>query len=223
MVTKEKKAPNVTPTPTPTPEPTVTVPTPTPTTTTKPNLVSKARKKTEGSDIQSEIADGQLTILFSHGEVIKITADMFPDFIRDFAMLHGFKQKLVDAAAKSKVAGASAPVEDKYTAVKTVYDNLLAGIWSAHGEGGSSQDGGLLFQALREISPDSTPDEIREMLAGLTPKEKDALRKDDEVAPIIARLKLAKSKPVASVNTKALLQGLKTRTHAAGAAGAAGE
>ena len=63
------------------------------------------------------------TLLLSsaNGEQLSLGARQLPDSIREYAIFHGLKQKLVDAAAISRnpETGRAASVEDKYQAVKT--------------------------------------------------------------------------------------------------------
>lgn len=156
--------------------------------------------------ISATITDGTLVLTFANGETLTLRADALNIDIQQQAMLHGLKQKLVDAAAISRnpETGRAASVEDKYQAVKTVYDRLLAGAWNATREGGGAT-GGLLLQALvRMYAGRKTVDELRAFLADKTDAEKTALRKNPRVAQIIEDLRVEQGK-AANIDTDELL------------------
>ena len=137
------------------------------------------------------IAD-DLVIEFAHGRRIELNPVDLADSVYKQAVYHGLKQKLVDAAAISRnpETGRSASIEDKYQAVKTVYDRLLAGNWNAvRGEGGTGT-GGLLFAALcRMYAGRKTEEELREWLGTKDKKAQAELRKNPKVAAIIEQIK----------------------------------
>lgn len=124
------------------------------------------------------------------------------------ALLHGFKQKFVDAAALSRnpETGRSATVADKIAAVRVVFDRLASGgPWNLpRGEGAAT--GGLLLRALCELYPARTPEALREYLAGKTAAERTALRQNARIAPIIDRLR----GPVAAGASDEMLAELET-------------
>ena len=146
-----------------------------------------------------------LTLKFSHGEELIITTNSLDNGLLYMAAVHGLKQKLVDAAAISRnpETGRAATVEDKYQAVKAVYDRLLSGQWNATREGGVT--GGLLLQALcRMYEGRKTPDELKAFLADKTDAEKTALRKNPRVAAIIEEIRAEQGK-AANIDTDELL------------------
>lgn len=157
--------------------------------------------------------NGILTLAFSNGETLTLRAGELSPDIQQQAKLHGLKQKLVDAAAISRNpdTGRSATVEDKFAAVKEVYDRLLSGQWNKVREGGpGGGNGGLLFAALvRLYNGRKTEEEIRAFLVGKTDAEQAALRTSTRIAPIIAEIKAerASRKPDAP-NGDDLLAGL---------------
>lgn len=153
-----------------------------------------------------------LTLTFSNGERLTLTgADLSPE-IRTQAMLHGLKQKLVDAAAISRnpETGRSATVEDKFRAVREVYTRLLSGEWNKTREGGSGSGGGLLLAALVKLYAGRKDEAtIKAYLSGLDEKQQAALRADPRIAPIIAEIKAARdAKRASSVDVGELLAGL---------------
>lgn len=151
----------------------------------------------------------ELHLKFANGKELAITASQLSNRVMEYAIFHGLKQKLVDAAAISRnpETGRPASVEDKYQAVKAVYDRLLAGQWNATREGGGAA-GGLLLQALcRMYAGRKTPDEIKAFLADKTDAEKTALRKNPRVAAIIEEIRAEQGK-TANIDTDELLSEL---------------
>lgn len=146
-----------------------------------------------------------LTLNFANGKELIITTNSLKDGMLYMAAIHGLKQKLVDAAAISRnpETGRAATVEDKYQAVKTVYDRLLTGQWNATREGGAT--GGLLLQALiRMYDGRRTPEDVKNFLANKTDAEKAALRKNPRVAQIIEEIR-AETGKAANIDTDELL------------------
>jgi len=159
--------------------------------------------------ISAEIIGPCLKLTFGNGDIIELHADRVNPDIQIAAMMHGFKQKLVDAGAISRnpETGRAASVEDKYNAVKTVFDRLLTGQWNATREGGGAT-GGLLLQALcRMYDGRKTPDELRDYLAGKSDAEKTALRKNPKVATIIDTIRVESGKS-AGIDSEEMLDEL---------------
>ena len=162
--------------------------------------------KKRNAVITAQIADDTLVLHFANGEVLELNANELSPEIRRMALLHGLKQKLVDAAAISRnpETGRPASPNDKFQAVKAVYDRLLSGQWNATREGGSG-NGGLLFQALcRMYEGRKTPEEIRAFLDTKTDAEKAALRKNPRVAAVIEEIRAEQGK-TANVDVDELL------------------
>ena len=132
----------------------------------------------------------RLELRFANGEALHIGREELSTAIIEQALIHGLKQKLVDAAAISRNpdTGRSATIDDKYNAVKEVYDRLLSGQWNKTREGGSVK-GGLLFRALCILYTDKTPEAIRAFLEKKTAAEKTELRKLGKIRDIIATFK----------------------------------
>ena len=159
--------------------------------------------------ITATIDGDTLTLTFANGETLTMRGDALNSDVQQYAMMHGLKQKLVDAAAISRnpETGRAASVEDKFQAVKTVYDRLLAGQWNAPREGGGAT-GGLLLQALcRMYAGRKTADELKAFLAEKTDAEKTALRKNPRVAAIIEDIRAEQGK-AANIDTDELLDEL---------------
>lgn len=153
--------------------------------------------------------DNGLKLAFDNGQVLELFVGQLDEGVARQALLHGLKQKLVDAAAISRNpdTGRSATTDDKFAAVKEVYDRLLSGQWNKGREGGSGAgNGGLLFRALVIMYPAKTPEQLRAYLDGLDDKQQAALRKNPKVAPIIAEIRAKSAK--ADDNGDDLLAGL---------------
>lgn len=150
-----------------------------------------------------------LLLQFANGEMLSITASQLQQPIMEYAIFHGLKQKLVDAAAISRNPenGRAASIDDKFQAVKAVYDRLLAGQWNANREGGGANSGGLLFKALCRMYSTKSPEQITTYLAGKTDAEKTALRKNPKVARIIEEIR-AETGKAANIDTDELLNEL---------------
>ena len=167
------------------------------------------RNATITATIVTNETDGSpcaLHLKFANGKELAITASQLTNNVMEYAIFHGLKQKLVDAAAISRnpETGRAASVEDKYQAVKTVYDRLLAGQWNAAREGGGAT-GGLLLQALcRMYTGRKTADELKAFLADKSDAEKTALRKNPRIASIIEEIR-AETGKAANIDTDGLL------------------
>jgi len=149
-----------------------------------------------------------LTLNFADGKELIINAAALRREIRDMAMMHGLKQKLVDAAALSRnpANGQPASIVDKYEAVKRVADRLLSadGTWNeGRGEGSTAApNSNILLRALmRMTGRDETY--VRDFMSSKTKEQIAALRKNPRVMTIIAELQAATV--VNGVNTDALL------------------
>lgn len=130
-----------------------------------------------------------LAIVFRHGETLTLEFAMLKENIQRQALMHGLKQKLVDAAAISRnpETGRTATIEDKFAAVQEVYDRLLAGEWNKRREGGGNA-GGLLLQALVRLYPEKDADTLRAYVDKLSRSEQAALRANSRIAPVIAEI-----------------------------------
>lgn len=130
-----------------------------------------------------------LDLAFVNGKRLNIMPDQLTDAIRYEALIHGLKQKLVDAAAMSRnpETGREASIDDKYAAVREVYDRLLAGEWNKAREGQST--GGLLLTALvRMYDGTKTREQLATWLEGKNKAEQAALRKNPKLAAIITEI-----------------------------------
>lgn len=156
--------------------------------------------------VASAIENGTLKLTFSHGKTLAIDATMLNPELLAYAALHGLKQKLVDAAAilRNPDTGASATIDDKYDAVREIYDRITSpdGTWNkVRGDGtGGGASVGLLVRALMAMTG-KNEDDTRAQLDACTDDEVKALRGNPKVAAKIAEFKNAASK----IDTGALL------------------
>lgn len=127
---------------------------------------------------------GALTLKFATGDSAQLaTVDLSPEILSQ-ALLHGLKQKLVDAAAiaRNTETGASATVQDKKEAVLAVLDRLMEGEWNKTREGGdSATKGNLLILALGRMNPAGDMVQLSERVKAMTDEQRAALSKNPKV------------------------------------------
>jgi len=164
-------------------------------------------EQTTKKDIAANIDGQKMVLAFANGKQITVNAEALDTEIVNRAVMHGLKQKLVDAAAISRNpdTGATASIEDKYNAVYDVYQRLLNGEWNKNREGGGGVSGGLLFRALCRMYSRKTPEQIREFLDGKTKAEQSALRANPKIAAIIDTIRAER---VSGVDSEDLLDEL---------------
>lgn len=157
-----------------------------------------ATNKKASSVITTDIFGSVLTLTFpTIGETLEIDTTKLADDIIKQAVLHGLKQKLVDAAAiaRNPDTGRSPTAQDKFDAVKEVFDRLTHATnpqWNKTRVAGEGLSGaGLLIRALMEMTGKSRS-EIEEFLEPKTKEQRAALKKNPKVAAIIARLQSSK-------------------------------
>ena len=169
-------------------------------------------------DIEAGVEnDGTLVLTFRHGEVLRLHPETLAPEIQRMAMLHGLKQKLVDAAAISRdtTTGRAATIATKYDAVREIFDRIThatAPSWNKPRAGGQGGQGGLLARAImlyksRTGSYPVTIEQGKAHLDRLTDAQKQALRVAPQIAAIINELRAESAKP-AGIDTDALLDGL---------------
>jgi hypothetical protein len=161
--------------------------------------------------IITRVADGCLWVeVAGTGDGWAIDPARMPPAINEAAVLHGYKQKLTDAAALGKGA---TPAE-KAAAIGAVYRALIGAdgepTWNRKAGDGTSGDG-LLARALQEVAGLSR-DAARDAVAGMDRATQAAMRGDPEVAPVIARLRdedAARRPATTKVDTGAMLAALR--------------
>ena len=165
-------------------------------------------------DIEATVeSDGTLVLAFRHGEVLRVHPESLAPEIQRMAMLHGLKQKLVDAAAISRdtATGRAATIATKYDAVREIFDRITgaggeAPSWNKPRAGGAGGQGGLLARAIARYKNVEVA-AAKAYLDRLTDAQKQALRVDPRIATIINELRMESAKP-AGIDTDALLGGL---------------
>ena len=174
-------------------------------------IVTSGKKSTITADLF--VPKMTLTLTFINGKEIVIDANALNDDIRNIALLHGLKQKLVDAAAISRnvETGKSASADDKYEAVKKIADRLTSpdGKWNENRTGSEqSPTAGVNNILLRALMKMTGRDEayVRQYLGDKTKEQRAALRKNPRVVQIMAELQAATV--VNGVNTDELLNEL---------------
>ena len=138
--------------------------------------------------------NGDLVLTFGNGETLVVHTNRLNEGIRNAALMHGLRQKLVDAAALSRNpdTGRSATIEGKCAAVRGGFDRITAadGAWGEAAVGdGESGNGGLLFRALVRMYPKKTEGQIKSYLETLDKAQQAALRGSDRVKPVIEEIK----------------------------------
>ena len=169
---------------------------------------------TTKKDIEATVGDdGTLILEFRHGETLRIQPESLAPEIQRAALLHGLKQKLVDAAAISRdtTTGRAATIVTKFDAVKEIFDRITgaggeAPSWNKPRAGGAGGQGGLLARAIARYK-NVEVSAAKAYLDRLTDAQKQALRVDPRIATIINELRMESAKP-AGIDTDALLGGL---------------
>ena len=169
---------------------------------------------TTKKDIEATVTDdGTLILEFRHGETLRVHPESLNPEIQRAALLHGLKQKLVDAAAISRdtTTGRAATIATKFDAVREIFDRITGAggetpSWNKPRAGGAGGQGGLLARAIAlykgvEVAA------AKAYLDRLTDAQKQALRVDPRIATIINELRMESAKP-AGIDTDALLGGL---------------
>ena len=157
-------------------------------------LASTGKRAGNAPTIAADITGTVLTLTFSDGRAIELDATTLPVPMQQAAMLHGLKQKLVDAAAipHDTNTGRGATISDKFAAVKEVFDRITGDepSWNKVREGGAAAGSNLLIRALMQMGG-KTRGEIEAYLDKRSKEEKLALRKNVKVAAIIVALQAA--------------------------------
>ena len=169
---------------------------------------------TQKKDIEAMVEEnGTLVLAFRHGETLKLHPEALAPEIQRAALLHGLKQKLVDAAAISRdtATGRAATIVTKFDAVREIFDRITGAggetpSWNKPRAGGSGGQGGLLARAIARYK-NVEVSAAKAYLDRLTDAQKQALRVDPRIATIINELRAESAKP-AGIDTDALLGGL---------------
>lgn len=141
--------------------------------------------------VSTDVFGDNLTLNFITGEELIIDVTLLSTEIQKQAMLHGLKQKLVDAAAiaRNTLTGQPATCEDKYAAVRVVFDRITKpeGTWNAIREGVEKAQGGMFMRAVMELTG-KTKAQLDAMLEKLDKDQIAALKKNDKIVEITQRM-----------------------------------
>lgn len=142
--------------------------------------------------VSTDVFGNVLTLNFITGEELSVDITKLSTEIRTQAMLHGLKQKLVDAAAiaRNTDTGMAATPSDKYEAVRAVYDRITkaeGATWNAVREGEAKAQGGMFVRALMELTGKDR-ELTTQYLDGLSKDQIAALKKHAKVLEIMQRM-----------------------------------
>lgn len=149
--------------------------------------------------VVSTIDNGVLTIVVQGFDPIRVDPTDYPNELVEYAALHGLKQRYVDAAA----LGSGSTPDEKHAAIMAlVTHHRDTGEWARVAGAGSGAGGdGLLVRAVMEVFG-LDRDTARAQVGAMDKKTQAGLRASPELAPVIARLRVAKA-PRVTVDTRA--------------------
>jgi len=166
-------------------------------------------------------ATNALTIVVREGKRTIGTIIILPDDVKakawaEYAMMHGMKQRIVDAAALGQVhtkgdkKGQAVTAQDKYEAmyglVKFMYEENTWARRAAAGEGDT--EGGLLLEAVMRATGASQED-CQTLIDSWDKKQQAAMRDSDAtIAPIVAAIRVERAAKRPKVDTSAALAAL---------------
>lgn len=152
---------------------------------------------TKRNAMSVDIFGTTVTVTFSNGKDLAIDCSTLTPEIQRMAMLHGIKQKLVDAGAiaRNTDTGLSASIDDKHAAVAEVHARLTGTnpTWNKErGNGGEkvTKSKDLLPVALMQMTGKDRA-YVDQFLSAKTKAEREALKKNPRVLAIIAELQAA--------------------------------
>lgn len=161
---------------------------------------------------------GKFSVNFADGRFHEFDLDRLAPEIALRATIHGLNAKFVDAAAiaRDPETGRTATLDTKHAAVMEVVLRVTdpsAPMWNKVREGGAGGGGSLLVAALvRMYKGRKTDEQIRAYLLTLTDAQKQALRNDPAIAPIIRKIKdereAQRGQKASGIDSRALLAGL---------------
>lgn len=148
----------------------------------------------KSSVIVTDIFNTTLTLNFpltTGTPELQIDVTTLPTELLHMAAAHGLKQKLCDAAAISRNTsnGASATPDDKYAAVKAIYDRLTGPnpTWNAPRAGVERTPGTLFVRAVAEVTG-KTVAEMAPQIKAMTKDQQAALKQNPRVLAVIQRM-----------------------------------
>ena len=165
--------------------------------------------------VTTVLEEGLSTMSLAHGELVLTFADQTKATLstRDLsteilsqALLHGLKQKLVDAAAIARNidTGASATTADKKEAVMEIHTRLLEGAWNKGRTAGDGMNGkgSILLLALQRLQPNRDAAELADWLKARTDAERAALAKNAKILPHVQAIQAERAERAAAAAKK---------------------
>lgn len=160
-----------------------------------------AETKREAKVLSREIVEGGVKFKVAgvgelHLELSRVSAEN-----KEYATLHGFIQRITDAAALSRdgATGKSASPQEKFDAMKVLVEHYNSGAtgWNlSGGERGPSEEVKLLVEALSEVYPTKGKDELTAWVRKRSKAEVIALSEQENLKTIITRLRGERAKGV---------------------------
>ena len=138
----------------------------------------------------------QVRLDFRNGSTRLFT---LPDNLMAKFAAHGAEQKLGD-----EIAGVE-DIEDAVLGIDELIDRLYNGEWAQRREANGLAGTSVLLKALVEVYPNKPVEQVKAFLASKTHAEKVALRNNEKIKPVIARLEAEKVSKKSAVDTDALL------------------
>lgn len=151
---------------------------------------------TKRAAMSVDIFGTTLTITFSNGNDLAIDVSTLTPEIQRAAMLHGIKQKLVDAAAIARNTdnGLSASIDNKYKAVADVHARLTGpnATWNKERApvGTATNAKNILVRALMHMTGKDKA-YVDDFLSAKTKEQREALKRNPKVLAAIAELQAA--------------------------------
>lgn len=163
--------------------------------------------------------DGNISIIFKVVGAGQTTLDLrnISQSNKNRAMIHGFIQRISDAAAISRNPSTGLPASpaDKLTAMDEVVQHYASGTeeWSRKRTGGVGADSGLLLEALTRMYPGKAREALQAWLKQRTPAERAGLMAEERVKATIDQIRMERAPK--DVDAGALLAGLGEEAQAA--------
>ena len=164
----------------------------------------------EGTKAMKEIVKGEgdaaeptgIRFDFAHGATFLASIADLPASILAQAAAHGLSQKLGDSYASKKLSA-----EDAVEAVQKIWEALKNGDWSIRSsEVGESLAGtGVLTAALSRVY-NAPVEQVKEILKGMSAKEKQSLRVDPAISAEIQAIERERLTRSGGVDVEALKQ-----------------
>jgi hypothetical protein len=150
------------------------------------------------------------TVPGASGGPLVLRIDSVSPACREYAVYHGFGQRIGDAAAIERAAngGRTASPEAKWNALKILVDHYSSGsdAWSPKRSDSIGSDELLLARALSIVYPQKDAEKIRSHVSGLTRAQRTALMTQN--AEIKAAVELIQAEQSKDVDVEGLLEGL---------------